>query len=158
MVNSISIILWIFFCSSVTLKRGSLCSRAGGCGIRSARIGVVGSSGLGAILSHRCCIRVGGRSDSWLEVVVHVGDGLSVFLELFLDLVEADTGVLDAVDEEGLAGVRIFEWLCGVLLKLVLHGLHGVGDRIQSALHFDDSPCLCGLLSLDLRDLLIDLA
>ena len=109
-------------------------------------------------MSHRCCIRAGGRSGSRLEVIVHVGDGLSVFLELVFNFVDADAGVLDAVDEEGLAGVGIFALLCGVLLELVFHGLHGIGDRIQSALHVDDSLCLCVLFSLDLRDLLVDLA
>ena len=80
-----------------------------------------------------------------------------MFLELFFNFVDADTGVLDAVDEEGLAG-GVFALLCGVLLELVFHGLHGIGDRIQSALHVDDSLCLCVLFSLDLRDLLVYLA
>ena len=71
-------------------------------------------------MSHGRCIWIGGGSGSWSEVVVHVRDGLPMFFELLFDFVEADAGVVDAVEEEGSAGARIFAVLCGVLLELVL--------------------------------------
>ena len=74
-----------------------MCSRTGRCGRLSAWSGVVRRSGIGAVLSHRHCFRSGRSSGSWSEVVVQVGDGLSVFFELLLHFVKADAGVVDAV-------------------------------------------------------------